>query len=186
MRAESPAEAEPLTHVAGPSHLLQHVCHPLDLCASARRRPYPAPVDRTADDVHRILRAHLPDQPATTVTLLGEGVDNVAFEIDGALVVRFRKDPDPVLVRHEAAVLAVAGRVPPVPVPKPMLVVPELGCLACPRLPGVRCRCCAAPSHQDPSPACWPSCSPRCTRCRSASSRASRRQRSTQTGTPSP
>jgi aminoglycoside phosphotransferase (APT) family kinase protein len=75
-----------------------------------------AAVERqTADAVRRLLRVHLPDRVGGEVALLGEGLDNVAYAA-GDLVVRVAKEPDPVrraaLVRREARVLAVAGRVP--------------------------------------------------------------------------
>ena len=39
--------------------------------------------------------------------------------------------------RRETKILAMAQRLTPVPVPRPVLVVPDLGCLAYPTLPGV-------------------------------------------------
>lgn len=90
----------------------------------------------TIDDVRSLVRSRLPRADVEAVTLLGEGMDNVAFAVDD-LVVRFAREPSAEAVHREARVLEVAGRVSPVPVPAPVLVVPELGCLAYRRLPGV-------------------------------------------------
>jgi aminoglycoside phosphotransferase (APT) family kinase protein len=99
------------------------------------------PTALTVDDVRAVVRARLPAQPLATVARLGEGSDNVAFEVDGVLIVRFGKDPDPTaraaLTRRDARVLTLAARLAVVPVPAPVLVVPELGCLAYRTLPGV-------------------------------------------------
>jgi aminoglycoside phosphotransferase (APT) family kinase protein len=87
-------------------------------------------------DVRRVLADRLPDRRARVVTPLGEGLDNVTYDVDGELVVRFARDPDPELLDREARLLAAVARVSPLPVPEPVLAVPELGCLAYPRLPG--------------------------------------------------
>src|SRR5689334_636370 len=87
------------------------------------------PTDLSADDVRAVLRTHLPQQPLVSVMHCGEGWDDVIDEVDGDLLVRFGKNPDPTvraaLTRCQARVLAVAGRAAPVPVPDPVLVVPS-------------------------------------------------------------
>jgi aminoglycoside phosphotransferase (APT) family kinase protein len=92
-------------------------------------------------DVRDVLAVHLPGQPSGAVVELGAGLENVAYEVDGALVVRFSREPDPVrraeLVGHEARLLAAVARVSPLPVPEPVFAAPELGCLAYAKLPGV-------------------------------------------------
>jgi aminoglycoside phosphotransferase (APT) family kinase protein len=94
----------------------------------------------TVEQVRDLVRRRLPGEPATSVALLGEGLDNAAFAVDD-LVVRFLKEPDPAAraatVRREARVLEVAAAVSPVPVPVPVLALPDPGCLAYRRLPGV-------------------------------------------------
>ncbi|MEU8001405.1 phosphotransferase [Catellatospora sp. NPDC049111] len=92
-------------------------------------------------DVRDVLAVHLPGHRIGTVVELGAGLENVAYEVDGALVVRFSREPDPVrraeLVGHEARLLAAVARVSPLPVPEPVFAAPELGCLAYAKLPGV-------------------------------------------------
>ena len=90
----------------------------------------------TVADVRQVLRAHLPDHAAGSVTPLGAGLDNVTFDVDGELVVRLAREPDRDRLDREARLLAAVARVSPLPVPEPMLAVPELGCLAYRRLPG--------------------------------------------------
>jgi aminoglycoside phosphotransferase (APT) family kinase protein len=99
------------------------------------------PTTLTVDDVRTVVRTHLTALPAASIVLLGEGWDNAAFEVDGELIVRFGKNADPAvraaLTRREARVLTVARRVATVAVPRPVLVVPEIGCLAYRKLPSV-------------------------------------------------
>jgi aminoglycoside phosphotransferase (APT) family kinase protein len=90
----------------------------------------------TVEQVRDLVRRRLPGEPATSVALLGEGYDNVAFAVDD-LVVRFMKEPDPAQIEREARVLEVAAAVSPVAVPVPVLALPDPGCLAYRRLPGV-------------------------------------------------
>jgi aminoglycoside phosphotransferase (APT) family kinase protein len=91
--------------------------------------------------VRRVVATHLPGHSIDSVVLLGEGVDNVTYEVNGELVVRFSKEPDP--ERRAAAVLAEAyllwavADISPLPVPVPLFVVAEEGCLAYFTLPGV-------------------------------------------------
>jgi aminoglycoside phosphotransferase (APT) family kinase protein len=71
---------------------------------------------------------------------LGGGTDNTAYEVDGELVVRLARDPDPgrraEAVRREAALLAAVGRLSPIPVPEPVFADPGAGALAYRKLPG--------------------------------------------------
>ncbi|GAA1643686.1 phosphotransferase family protein [Catellatospora bangladeshensis] len=95
--------------------------------------------DRTAE-VCGIVTEQLPGYPVGTVALLGEGADNVAYEVNGELIVRFAKEPDPGArikrVNAEAGLLAVVADVSPVPVPTPAFTVAEQGCLAYHKLDG--------------------------------------------------
>src|ERR687894_1819898 len=66
---------------------------------------------------------------------LGEGLDNVAYELDGT-VVRIRRE-DPRSVLREAALLRLVAGVSPLPVPVPVAVDPDRGLLSYRKLPGV-------------------------------------------------
>ncbi|MGC4983526.1 phosphotransferase family protein [Streptomyces sp. DT193] len=83
----------------------------------------------------------MPDYRVESVVPLGEGLDNLAYEVNGELVVRFGKEPDlarrTALVGHEARVLAAVADISPLPVPEPTFTVAEQGCLAYRKLPGV-------------------------------------------------
>ncbi len=96
------------------------------------------PADPVA--VAHALAQQLPELQASRVLPLGSGLDNTAFEIDGDLVVRFRRDADAVMradrVRREARLLAVVKEVSPLPIPEVRFVLADLGCLACTKLPG--------------------------------------------------
>ncbi|GAA0824627.1 phosphotransferase family protein [Streptosporangium amethystogenes subsp. fukuiense] len=85
--------------------------------------------------------AHLPGYRADTVTPLGEGQDNLAYEVNGELIVRFSQEADPVrramLVDREARLLTGVAGFSPVPVPEPRFTVAEQGCLAYFKLPGL-------------------------------------------------
>lgn len=87
-------------------------------------------------DVRGVVAAHLPGYRVDSVVRLGAGLDNVAYEVNNELIVRFSKEPDPVRVSNEARLLAIVGDVSPVPVPQPTFTVPEQGCLAYFKLPG--------------------------------------------------
>ncbi|QFZ74591.1 phosphotransferase [Streptomyces fagopyri] len=95
--------------------------------------------DRVAD-VRSVVVAHMPDYWIESVAPLGEGLDNLAYEVNGELIVRFSKEPDlarrTALVSHEARVLAAVADISPLPVPEPAFTVAEQGCLAYRKLPG--------------------------------------------------
>ncbi len=92
------------------------------------------------DDVRRIIMKHLPEYTITSVDYLDEGMDNTTFEVNGELVVRFAKDPNIVTrggqVSREANLLAAVATVSTVPVPEPVFVDPDEGCLAYKKLLG--------------------------------------------------
>jgi aminoglycoside phosphotransferase (APT) family kinase protein len=76
-----------------------------------------------------------------SVVLIGEGVDNLAYEVNGELVVRFSKEPAPTrraeLINGEAKLLAAVADISPLPVPPPLFTDPERGCWAYSKIPGV-------------------------------------------------
>ncbi|MFD8002220.1 phosphotransferase family protein [Streptomyces mirabilis] len=95
--------------------------------------------DRVAD-VRSVVVTHMLDYQIDSVVPLGEGLDNLAYEVNGELIVRFSKEPDlarrTALVGHEARVLAAVAGISPLPVPEPTFTVAEQGCLAYYKLPG--------------------------------------------------
>jgi aminoglycoside phosphotransferase (APT) family kinase protein len=94
-----------------------------------------------ADEVHDVVASHLPGYRIESVVLLGEGADNVAYEVNGELIVRFSKEPDPVIraanVGGEARLLAAVAGISPLPVPEPSFTAAASGLLAYFKLPGV-------------------------------------------------
>jgi aminoglycoside phosphotransferase (APT) family kinase protein len=92
-------------------------------------------------DVHSVVVAHMPDYQIDSVVQLGEGLDNVAYEVNGELIVRVSKEPDPArrtaLLNHEVRLLAAVAEVSPLPVPEPTFTAAEQGWLAYFKLPGV-------------------------------------------------
>ena len=68
---------------------------------------------------------------------IGRGLDHVAYD-DGERVFRFAKGDDAAAqVEREAALLDLVADVSPLPVPRPLEVDTERGCLIYKRLPGV-------------------------------------------------
>lgn len=96
--------------------------------------------DGDAVDVHDVVAGQLPGYRIDSVVLLGQGEDNIAYEVNGELIVRFGKEPDPgtraARVNGEAALLAAVADISPLPVPVPCFRVAERGCLAYFELPG--------------------------------------------------
>jgi hypothetical protein len=92
--------------------------------------------------------ARMPDYRVDSVTVLGEGLDNVAYEVNGELIARFSKAPDPERLAREARLLSVVAAVAPVPVPEPTRPRPASGC---PTLLHARAR-----SGRCGSPPGWP------------------------------
>jgi aminoglycoside phosphotransferase (APT) family kinase protein len=92
-------------------------------------------------DRHRIFLSSLPWLTLDSVVPLGEGLDNLAFEVNGELIVRFGKEPDPARraerVLREARLLAAVAEFSPLAVPEPVFTAAEEGCLAYRKLPGV-------------------------------------------------
>lgn len=95
----------------------------------------------TPEAVGKLVRRHLRGFDVESVVRLGEGWENVSWEVNGDLVVRVAKEPDPAVrrdaVEREAAVLALLRGHSPLPVPEVVLVDPDAGALAYPKLPGV-------------------------------------------------
>jgi aminoglycoside phosphotransferase (APT) family kinase protein len=90
----------------------------------------------TIADVRTAVAARMPEYRINSVAALGEGLDNVVYEVNGELIVRLSKQPDPTRLDREARLLAAVATVAPLPVPEPAFTVAELGCLAYFKLPG--------------------------------------------------
>jgi aminoglycoside phosphotransferase (APT) family kinase protein len=84
---------------------------------------------------------HLPGYEVRSVARLGEGLDNVAYEVNGELIVRRSKEADPASrnesARREADLLSAVARLSPLPIPEPVFADVEAGALAYIKLPGV-------------------------------------------------
>ena len=97
-------------------------------------------LDRVAA-VARMVAAHLPQARVDSVVQLGQGTDHLAYEVDGELIVRCSKQRDATAraahIDREARLLAAVAAISPLPVPEPSFTVPEQGCLAYRKLPGV-------------------------------------------------
>lgn len=87
------------------------------------------------DRIRRLVAAHLPGYAVSTVRRLGAGQENVAYVVNDDLVLRFANDP--AAVSREADLLAAVAEVSPLPVPAPVFVDADGGCLAYRKLPGV-------------------------------------------------
>ncbi|MEV0729461.1 phosphotransferase [Polymorphospora sp. NPDC050346] len=96
-------------------------------------------LNRDLENIARTaLAAHLPGTHLGRLEPLGEGEDNVAYEVDGELILRVRKEADPApATEREARLLATVADLSPLPVPTPLFAAPELGCLAYRKVPGV-------------------------------------------------
>jgi aminoglycoside phosphotransferase (APT) family kinase protein len=94
-----------------------------------------------AGHVRDVVHAGAPGLQGHSVVLLGEGTDNLAYEVNGELVVRFSKESDPTrranLISSETELLTAVARISPLPVPQPLFADPQQGCWAYSKIPGV-------------------------------------------------
>jgi aminoglycoside phosphotransferase (APT) family kinase protein len=104
------------------------------------RAGYPAGA-RVREHLLEVVGAGMPGVQVRGVELLGEGLDNLTFAVNGELVVRFSKEPEPVrraeLIRAETTLLAMVATISPLPVPEPVFTDPGRGCWAYAKIPGV-------------------------------------------------
>jgi aminoglycoside phosphotransferase (APT) family kinase protein len=88
----------------------------------------------TLASVERRLATHLPGYRFESVVELGQGQENVAYQVNGELIVRFRKAADAAeraaLVDRETRLLSLVALISPLAVPQPIVSVPEEGWLA--------------------------------------------------------
>lgn len=94
------------------------------------------------DKVRSVVAEKMPDCRIDSVVHLGEGWDNITYEVNGELIVRFSKESDPadraVLVNREARLLTAVAGISPLPVPEPRFTAAEQGFLAYLKVPGAR------------------------------------------------
>ncbi|MDF5756462.1 phosphotransferase [Spongiactinospora sp. TRM90649] len=88
------------------------------------------------DRVEVVVGRYLPGYRVRSVVKLGEGLDNLAYEVNGELVVRGSREPDPEAIRREAEVLGALREWATLPVPEPVFAAPEAGFIAYGKLPG--------------------------------------------------
>ncbi len=85
------------------------------------------------DEIRASLTRHLPSYEVRSIAKLGEGSDNVVYEVNGELIVRVSKETDPVSrsesTRREAGLLAVVAELSTLPVPEPIFTDIEAGCV---------------------------------------------------------
>lgn len=93
------------------------------------------------DDIRSLLTCHLPHYEVHSIARLGEGLDNVAYEVNGELIVRGSKETDPASrsesTRRERDLMSVVSELSPLPVPEPVFADIEAGVLAYFKLPGL-------------------------------------------------
>lgn len=119
-------------------------------------------------DLEAVLARELAGFTVRTVRPLGAGVDNIAYEVNDELIVRFAAEPDherrAEIVRREAQLLDVLRELSSLPVPEPVLASPDDGFLAYDKLPGVPLASLPGPQRVGHiSPPRWLSFSPVCT-----------------------
>ena len=96
---------------------------------------------RVREHLLEVVEAGMPGFQVHDVELLGEGLDNLTYAVNGELVVRFSKQPEPIrraeLIRAETRLLAMVATISPLPVPEPVFTDPGRGCWAYAKIPGV-------------------------------------------------
>lgn len=102
--------------------------------------------------VREVLARRLPGYRIGSVKMLGQGLDNLVYEVNGELLVRAAKQADPAVrgerIRREAELLGVLAGLSTLPVPRVVFADPPAGVLACAKLPGR-----PLPGHRVPEPA---------------------------------
>ena len=90
-------------------------------------------------EVTALLAQHLPSYDVRTVTVLGAGLENVAYDVNGELVVRISIAPDAeraALILRETEILRRLAPIATLPIPHPLFVDAAAGAFAYRRLPG--------------------------------------------------
>jgi aminoglycoside phosphotransferase (APT) family kinase protein len=83
---------------------------------------------------------HLPDYRVETVVELGQGQENVAYQVNGELIVRYRKEADAAeraaMVQREMRLLALVAQITTLAVPRPLVNLAAEGWLVYRKLGG--------------------------------------------------
>ncbi|MEV1172161.1 aminoglycoside phosphotransferase family protein [Nonomuraea sp. NPDC049784] len=87
-------------------------------------------------DIRTLLSRHLPDYQVRSIRQLGQGLDNLVYEVNDELLVRRNKATTPEENRQEAARLAALRGLSPLPVPEVLFADDESGVIAYHKLPG--------------------------------------------------
>ena len=130
---------------------------------------------RAPDDVATIrdlLTQHLPDLVVDSIGFRGEGLENVAYDVNSEFILRISKEDDPdrraSLVAREAELLGIVAPFSQVPIPAAVVVADTA--LMYRHSPAGRCWTppgLSRPSTPPRSPGCSVDSSPRCTPFRS-------------------
>jgi aminoglycoside phosphotransferase (APT) family kinase protein len=93
------------------------------------------------DEIRASLPRQLPGYEVRSIDKLGEGSENAVYEVNGGLIIRVSKQPDPASrsesTRREADLLAAVAELSTLPVPEPVFADIEVGVLAYVKLPGL-------------------------------------------------
>jgi aminoglycoside phosphotransferase (APT) family kinase protein len=93
------------------------------------------------ETIRRLVAVHRGASASAAVVPLGRGTDHESYLVDDRLVVRLRLAGDSATraaeIEREAALLTFVAEVSPLPVPQPVFVAADEGCLAYERLDGV-------------------------------------------------
>ncbi|RBQ15420.1 aminoglycoside phosphotransferase family protein [Spongiactinospora rosea] len=88
------------------------------------------------EEIKTLVGRHLPGYAVRTLVKLGEGLDNLAYEVNGNLIVRSSKEVDPEMTRREVEVLRAIVECGTLPVPEVVFADAEAGVIAYAKLPG--------------------------------------------------
>ena len=88
--------------------------------------------------IRRVLKTH----EVEAVSLLDDGCDHWAFEVNGSFIARVRKHPDDqtaAAIEREAALLKILSRILPIPLPEVVAAEPGPASSSSSGSPGDRC-----------------------------------------------
>jgi aminoglycoside phosphotransferase (APT) family kinase protein len=93
-----------------------------------------------SDEIRALVKRHVPAYEVRSVSRLDAGLDNVAFEVNGELIVRLSQEDDlarrGAAISREAQLLALVAELSTLPVPEPVFTDVVAGAIAYRKLPG--------------------------------------------------